>query len=149
MGLFSKITGMPDSEKVGNAAEKVGNALDKLFTSKDEKLSHAEVLERIKQAPQEWQAKITLAEASHRSVFVAGWRPFIGWVAGASLAMYFLPQYAMGSWLWFKLSNAAIAAGATSLPMYPVSAEGLLELVLGLLGLAAMRSAEKMAQVTK
>lgn len=146
MGWFSKLVGAPDT---GSVIEKTGKALDGLFTSKDEKLSHQEVLERIKQNPQKWQAEITLAEANHRSVFVAGWRPFIGWVAGASLAMYFLPQYAMGSWLWFKLSMAAIENGAETLPVYPVSAEGLLELVLGLLGLAAMRSAEKMSQVTK
>ena len=33
----------------------------------------------------EVQTKINEAEASHRSVFVAGWRPFIGWVCGIGL----------------------------------------------------------------
>lgn len=146
MGWFSKLTGAPDA---GDIIEGTGKALDSLFTSKEEKLSHAEVMERIKQNPQKWAAQQSLAEANHRSLFVAGWRPFIGWVAGASLAMFYLPQYAMGSWLWFKISLAAIDGGATTLPAYPVSAEGLLELVLGLLGLAVMRSAEKMAKVSK
>lgn len=146
MGWFSKLVGAPDA---GDVIEKTGKALDGLFTSKDEKLTHSEVMERIRQNPQRWQAEITLAEANHRSVFVAGWRPFVGWVAGASLAMYFLPQYAMGSYLWFRLAQSAIESGATSLPMYPVSAEGLLELVMGLLGLGVMRSAEKMAKVTQ
>ena len=146
MGWFSKLVGTPD---VGTVIEKTGNALDGLFTSKDEKLTHQEILERIKQNPAEWQTKITMVEAAHRSTFVAGWRPFIGWVGGASLACYFLPQYIIGSYMWAKLSLAAIDAGLTVLPPYPVSAEGLMELVLGMLGLGIMRSAEKLGGAAK
>jgi hypothetical protein len=146
MGLFSRLVGAP---QVGDVIQKTGAALDSIFTSKDEKLSHQEVLERIKQNPAEWQTKITMVEATHRSTFVAGWRPFIGWVGGASLACYFLPQYVIGSYMWAKLSLVAIDAGLTTLPPYPVSAEGLMELVLGMLGLGIMRSAEKVAGAAK
>jgi len=38
----------------------------------------------------ELQTKINLAEASHRTLFVAGWRPFIGWICGFALAYNFV-----------------------------------------------------------
>jgi hypothetical protein len=31
-----------------------------------------------------------MAEAAHPSIFVAGWRPFIGWVGGVALAYQFI-----------------------------------------------------------
>ena len=60
--------------------EAIGNVLDKLFTSDDEKLSRQEALARLAQQPAMAQIEINKIEAAHRSVFVAGWRPFIGWV---------------------------------------------------------------------
>ena len=37
----------------------------------------------------ELQTKINEIEASHRTVFVAGWRPFIGWVCGVAFGLQF------------------------------------------------------------
>lgn len=36
------------------------------------------------------QLAVNKAEASHSSIFVAGWRPFIGWVSGLGLGWNFL-----------------------------------------------------------
>jgi len=36
------------------------------------------------------QTKINEIEAGHRSIFVAGWRPFIGWICGIALAYNFI-----------------------------------------------------------
>jgi len=36
------------------------------------------------------QTRINEIEAQHRTVFVAGWRPFIGWVCGFALAYNFV-----------------------------------------------------------
>ena len=33
----------------------------------------------------ELQTKINMVEASHRTLFVAGWRPFVGWICGFAL----------------------------------------------------------------
>ena len=38
----------------------------------------------------ELQAEINKIEAQHRTIFVAGWRPFIGWVCGFALAYNFV-----------------------------------------------------------
>jgi hypothetical protein len=105
---------------------------------------------------QEIEKIITLAAVQHKNpivaVFLAGWRPFIGWIAGLSLAAYFLPQYIIGSAVWARAAWMAVpyrlADGTLiipELPAYPVSAEGLLELTLGMLGLVAARSIEKYA----
>lgn len=96
---------------------------------------------------------ITAAGAGHKNpfvaVFLAGWRPFIGWVAGVSLAAYFLPQYIIGSAVWARAAWMAVPYMSDGIllipqiPAYPVSADGLMELVLGMLGLVIARSAEK------
>ena len=38
----------------------------------------------------ELQTKINAVEAQHRTLFVAGWRPFIGWICGVALAYNFV-----------------------------------------------------------
>ena len=74
----------------------------------------------------------------------AGWRPAIGWVCAMSLAVFFIPQYSTATYLWVK---ACLAVG--SIVPYPVDAEGLMELVFGMLGIAALRTYEKKQGVTK
>ena len=139
-------------EGLAQPVEAIGNVLDKLFTSDGEKLDKKAVLTRLAQQPQIAQVELNKIEAQHRTVFVAGWRPFIGWVCGVGLAAYFIPQYVMGAFVWVKaclavMETAAITAGniTTVLPPYPVEPDGLLNLVLALLGLGGMRTFEKFA----
>ena len=68
----------------------LGNVLDRFFPDKEKA---AEAQRAIETALLENAAQINLAqievnkeEAQHRTVFVAGWRPFIGWVCGVALA---------------------------------------------------------------
>lgn len=132
MGWFNKLVGAPDAAKI---VENTGTALDKLFTSKDEKMTHAEIMERIKQDPMRWQAETNAISAGHRSVFVAGARPFIVWVGGLGLCNAFL----VNPWLqWW-----------TGKPGPELPLEAMMELVLMLLGLATLRTVEKMRGVSK
>ncbi len=81
------------------------------------------------------QLAINMKEAEHGSVFVAGWRPFIGWVCGFGIAWQFVFQ-PMGTWV-------ALVAGA-NLPPLPVLDLGpLMSLILGMLGLGGLRTYEK------
>jgi hypothetical protein len=85
--------------------------------------------------------ELNKVEAQHRSLFVAGWRPAIGWVCAGALACYYLPQFALAALLWVRLAWAM-----DSLPPYPVTEiAGLTELVVALLGLAGLRTVEKAA----
>lgn len=51
------------------------------------------------------QLKINAAEAQHKSVFVAGWRPFVGWVSGLSLMHDFLIAPYTGALLDITLTS--------------------------------------------
>jgi hypothetical protein len=84
------------------------------------------------------QAEINKVEAGHHSIFVSGWRPYIGWVCGMAMAWTFLLA-PMLSWL---LSVTGVVAVVP-----PLQTEYLLELVLAMLGLGGLRSFEKMRGV--
>jgi len=132
------------SSTAAKPIEAVGNVLDGLFTSDEEELTLENVKLRLAQKPILAQVELNKVEAGHRSVFVAGWRPFIGWVCGVGLGFYFIPQYALAAYIWTKL---VLASG--ELAPYPVTADGLMELVLAMLGMGALRTVEKMTGKSK
>ena len=70
----------------------VARILDKFIPDKDlkEKLEHEIKLEI--QKANIAQIEVNKAEALHRTVFVAGWRPFIGWTCGLALSYHFILQ---------------------------------------------------------
>ena len=85
----------------------------------------------------ELQSEINKLEAQHRSTFVAGWRPFIGWICGFALAYNFI------------IRDLAIwAFGIESVPA-PLQMEHLMTVLLGMLGLGGMRTFEKLKDKTR
>lgn len=80
------------------------------------------------------QIQVNQVEAAHKSLFVAGWRPFIGWVCGAAMACNYLVFPVAGVWLP-ELKPLDTAT------MFPV--------LLGLLGLGGLRTTEKVKQVSR
>lgn len=152
MGWFN--FGKEAGEAIAKPVEAIGGALDQLFTSDDERLTRQEALERLRQLPALGQIELTKVEAAHRTLFVAGWRPAIGWVCAAALASYYLPQFLTASGVWvylcFQVIWHAEDLNAVVLPAYPIGAiSGLMELVLGMLGLGALRTAEKLGGKAK
>lgn len=120
---------------VGTIIDAVGTAVDKVHTSEAEKLAAQAVLEQLRSKPAELQAEINKIEAAHRSIWVAGWRPYIGWVCGTAIAWHFM-GHEMAAW-FFTL----VAPGVEPPPQG--NPEGLITVLLSLLGLAGMRSYEK------
>lgn len=121
--------------------EAVGGVLDSLFTSDEEKLDKQAVIERLRQKPDELQAAINSIEAQHRSVFVAGWRPATGWVCVLALLYNYVVR---------DLIAWGISIMDSSIPMPPaLQMEHLLTILLGMLGLGAMRTVEKMNKISK
>ena len=89
MGFLSGLLG-GGAQAAVNAAEGVANVVDK-FVETEEERKAAELLKaKLMMRPSLAQAEINKIEAAHRSVFVAGWRPFIGWVCGVALAWHFI-----------------------------------------------------------
>lgn len=73
------------------------------------------------------QIEVNKVEAASGSVFVAGWRPAIGWVGAAALAYAYILQPFIGVF--------------HATPVYDL--DGLYNVVLAMLGVGAMRSFEK------
>lgn len=87
------------------------------------------------------QIEVNKAEAQHASVFVAGWRPFIGWVGGFGMAYQFL-LYPLLTWVWpVLIARGTLPAGTTIPPV--LDGDVLFAMVSGLLGIAGMRSFDK------
>jgi len=113
----------------------VGAIVDELFTSDEERLDKEEALLRLAQRPALVQAEVNKIEAQHRSVFVAGWRPFVGWVCGAALAYSFILR---------DLISWALVAAKVDVEAPPeLAMEHLLTVLLALLGLGGYRTFEK------
>ncbi len=129
MGILTKLLGLDPM----NIATGVADIVDRFIETPDEKRIAAEAI--IK-----GQNEINALYAGHRSWFVAGGRPAIIWVCAISLFWFFVPQYMLASVLWLKMCWAA-----QEIQPYPVSAEGLLELTGALLGLAGLRTIEKIS----
>ena len=80
------------------------------------------------------QSKVNEIEAAHSSVFVSGWRPFVGWTCGVAFAYHYVVQPSL-------LFTAAFFGKSIALPAF--SMESLLTVLLGLLGLGGLRTYEK------
>lgn len=80
------------------------------------------------------QTDINKVEAANSSVFVSGWRPFIGWICGLAFAEQFLFA-PVATWV------ATIIGHSVTFPALDMGT--LLTLLGGMLGLGGLRTAEK------
>jgi hypothetical protein len=123
----------------------VTGLLDKFIEDKDQKakLAHdlATMAERHAQELAKGQIEINKQEAAHRSLFVAGWRPFVGWTCGVALAYHFVvAPLVLFATAWF-------GAEIPELPTFDM--EALLTVLMGMLGLGGLRTFEKYKGITK
>lgn len=127
------------ADKSINASSKVvaevGKAIDSIFTSDEERLTHQETIARLENAPHEVMGKLSIIEAQHRSIFVAGWRPAVGWICAAGIGFAFIVN---------PLLERYTQGNAVEVPL-----DMILELVLAMLGMGALRTVEKVKGITK
>lgn len=83
------------------------------------------------------QLQVDQAEASNQNLFVAGWRPFVGWVCGIGFAWKFVAQPFVVTCLVAFHSHFE----ASQLPQMDLSE--LAPLLLGMLGLGVLRTVDK------
>ncbi len=88
----------------------------------------------------ELQAAINQVEVSHRTVFVAGWRPFVGWVCGLAF-MYATIIEPVSRFV------ATMHGYAGDFPEIDTTIT--MQVLLGMLGMAAYRTYEKQKGTTK
>ena len=149
MGFLTKKLSEMVGGSIAETAKGVADVVDKFIETPDEKAAFKTVMAKMAQEPGLAQVELNKIGAASRSVLVAGWRPFIGWVLGVSLALYYIPQFTVASIMWVVMFVDSCET-ACVIPEYPIdSISGLMELVLGMLGLAGLRTAEKMVGRSK
>ena len=126
---------------VGAIIESVGKVAGDLITTEKERRQLDLEEKKIDQATDLAQIEVNKVEAASFSVFVAGWRPAIGWIGAAALAYQFL-AYPLFLWVWTYLQGTGWIPRELQPP--PVlKADELWVILSGILGIAGMRSFEK------
>ena len=124
----------------GDTLKTVGTVIDDLHFSGEEKEKLKLQMKEIDATLKEKQLDINKAEASHRSVFVSGWRPFLGWVSGLSIGYVYLFQ---------PILDMILQMFGVQVDWVVLDLGQLMPLVLGMLGLGGLRSFEKAKGLTK
>ena len=123
----------------------VTGLLDKFIEDKDQKnaLAHeiATLAEKQAHEAQIAQIEVNKQEAQHRSIFVSGWRPFVGWITAVSLAWHFCLVPII------LFTTTIVGIEIPELPSFDM--ETLTTILLGMLGLGGLRSFEKYKGLTK
>lgn len=122
----------------------VTGLLDKFIEDKDKKNAIAFELstmaERHAQDLAKAQIEVNKAEAQHNSLFVSGWRPAVGWTCCVGLA---------SNYLFIPLANFTLALADSAIKVPVLDLSTMMPVLMGMLGLGAMRTAEKMKGVQR
>jgi hypothetical protein len=118
----------------------VTNILEKFVADKDlkAKLDH-EIKTELHKANMA-QIEVNKIEAAHKSLFVAGWRPFVGWTCATALAYHFILQ---------PIAIFAISIAGLSYDLPKFDMNSLMTVLMGMLGLGGLRTYEKVKQVQR
>lgn len=112
--------------------------LAKLELLKSERAQELEELKAALAADQS-QTEINKTEAASEDRFVAGWRPFIGWVCGVAFCYHFVVQPLLA----FMIAN--VSTYPVILPNFDMDA--LSTVLMGMLGLGGLRTLEKIKKI--
>ena len=132
MSWFSSLFSVAAAEPISA----IGNVLDDLFTSDEEELNIEIIKQRLAQKPMLAQCEINKVQAQHRSMFVAGARPALLWVCALGL----MTAFVINPYIEFF-------SGGDDLINVPIDA--MMELTLAMLGLATLRTVEKLNGTSK
>jgi hypothetical protein len=119
-----------------------GKVIDRIFPDPAQKAAAQLELFKLQQqgelSQMAGQMSINQTEAASSNAFVAGWRPFVGWVCGTGFAVQFVVG-PMAEW------GAALAGHPVKFPQMDMAT--MMPLLFGMLGLGAYRSVEKVKGV--
>lgn len=127
---------------IGDLINGVKDLVSEIVVDKDKKLQiNLELAKLADQAQARLdaqmlaQTEVNKVEAASGSKFVAGWRPFVGWVGGFSLA------YAAILEPFMRFVSATLFDYKGAFPVIDTNIT--LQVLMGMLGLGVMRSYEK------
>jgi hypothetical protein len=132
---------------IGSVIESVGKVASDLITTDKERMELELEAKRIDQAIDLGQMEVNKVEAANQNMFVAGWRPAIGWVgAGAMFYQFLLYPLLVWAWTWMQ-AEQIVPAEVKPPPM--LDTDALWVILSGMLGIAGMRSFEKSRGVAR
>lgn len=129
-----------------DAIKVVGDTMEKLFTNDDAREKALEMqkaqfsfdleIAKLEQQALTEQTDIDKIEAANPSMFVSGWRPFVGWVCAFALAYVAILE---------PLARFIATTGFAYKGTFPVIDTTItMQILLGMLGLSGMRSFDKL-----
>ena len=126
-----------DLTGVGAVADLASTVVNKIWPDKteQEKQQLAAALAIV-----QGQLDANKVEAASSSVWTSGWRPGVGWICVAALAMQYVAR---------PLISWVAAVSGHPLPSLPGIDDNLWQLLVGLLGLGGLRTYEKATGVAK
>jgi hypothetical protein len=122
----------------------VTGLLDKFVEDKDlkQQLAHDISTMAERQSHEVIQAQIAVnqTEAAHKSLFVSGWRPAVGWTCCLGL---------MGNFILIPLTNFVLALNTIDIQIPMIDTSTMMPILMGMLGLGTMRTVEKLKNVER
>ena len=123
----------------------ISKLLGKVIVDKDQRnaLAHkiATMAQKHAQELAMGQLEVNKVEAAHPSLFVAGWRPFLGW--GLSFAMVW--HFVIAPMITFVCAYTGM-----TIPVLPIfDMDSMLSVLFGMLGLGGLRTFEKLKGVQR
>lgn len=120
----------------------VSDLIDRAFPDSEKReQERLAVMQKMQEAANQLdlaQMEVNKEEAGNPSVFVAGWRAFIGWICGFAFAYHYIIQ----PFLAF-----CFAAAGHPVPLPAFDMDTLTTVLMGMLGLGGLRSFEKVRGV--
>jgi hypothetical protein len=122
----------------------IASLLDKIIPDAVERdrLAHeiATMAERHAQELAKAQIEVNKEEAKSSSMFVSGWRPAVGWICATGMGFNFI---------CVPLGNFIAGVGGYPVELVALDLSEMMPVLMGMLGLGAMRSYEKSKGVAR
>ena len=121
-----------DISGLGAVADLASGVINRFFPDKTEQ-EKAQIAQAL--TIMQMQMDVNKEEAKSTSVFVSGWRPFIGWVCGMACAW---------NWLGLPMAVALSTYMGHPIPFSPADITEMMPVLMGMLGLGGLRTYEKL-----
>lgn len=120
-----------DITGLGAVSDLVGTVINKIWPDKTEQEKQALAAAVL---VVQGQLDTNKVEAGSASTFVSGWRPFIGWICGAACAW---------NWIGISIATVILRFAHIDIGISPANVSDMLPILMGMLGLGALRTVEK------
>ena len=121
-----------DITGIGAVADLANTAINKIWPDKSEQ-EKQEIAAAVMVV--QGQININQTEAANPSIFVSGWRPFIGWVCGVACAW---------NWIGIKIALFVASLFGYAINLQSADVSEMMPVLLGMLGLGGLRTVEKL-----